>query len=435
MSAAVKTRLFFLAVSLLAVLPAAWHTQEQPASVSTAAFAPLEETRLVIAADLHYLAPELTDGGPYFQKIIQNADGKMTNYSEELLEAFVWQVIRESPDALILAGDLTFNGEALSHQRLAEKLRRIEEAGIPVLVIPGNHDLENPMAAQFAGDGYRPAEDITAERFSALYRDFGYGEALARDDASLSYAAELAPNLRVLLVDANTAEAPGAVKPQTLAWAEAQLQDAARCGTWVIAVSHQNLLAHNRLLTGGYVLENAGRLLRLYERYPVICNLSGHIHLQHIGESSGGLPEIATSSLAVSPNQYGVLRLEGREASYGTVPVDVAAWANEQGSSNPDLQNFPEISRQFFWDTGYRQAVQMWGDAPEREALAGFFADVNTAYFAGRLDTVPWNEALFDTWQTRDAFLSRYLASIADGGFQDQTTIDFSFGGHSRESQ
>ena len=435
MSAAVKTRLFFLAVSLLAVLPAAWHTQEQPASVSTAAFAPLEETRLVIAADLHYLAPELTDGGPYFQKIIQNADGKMTNYSEELLEAFVWQVIRESPDALILAGDLTFNGEALSHQRLAETLRRIEEAGIPVLVIPGNHDLESPMAAQFAGDGYRPAASITAAQFSELYGDFGYGEALARDDASLSYVTELASNLWVLMVDANTVDAPGAVTSQTLSWIEEQLQSAADCGAWVIAVSHQNVLAHSSLLTEGYVLENPDRLLNLYERYPVICNLSGHIHLQHIAESANGLPEIATSSLAVTPNQYGILQLDGRRASYRTAPVDVTAWANEQGDLNFDLQNFPEISRQFFWDTGYRQAVQMWGDAPEREALADFFADVNTAYFAGRLDTVPWNEALFDTWQTRDSFLSRYLASIADGGFQDQTTIDFSFGGHSRESQ
>lgn len=61
--------------------------------------------------------------------------------------------------------------------------------------------------------------------------------------------------------------------------------------------------------------------------------------------------------------------------------------------------------------------------------MAGFFADVNTAYFAGRLDTAHWNETLFDTWQTKEIFLSQYLVSIADDGFQDQTTIDFSFGG------
>ena len=430
MRAAIKTRLIFLIVSLFSVLLVVWHTQaQQPTPVSTETFAPLEQTTLFVATDPHYLAPELTDGGSYFQEVIQNADGKMTNYSEELLEAFVWQVIRESPDALILSGDLTFNGEALSHQRLAEKLQQIEAAGIPVLVIPGNHDLENPMAAQFVGNGYRPAASITAAQFSELYRDFGYDEALARDGASLSYVTELASNLWVLMVDANTVDAPGAVTSRTLSWIEEQRQSAAGCGAWVIAVSHQNVLAHSSLLTEGYVLENPNRLLNLYERYPVICNLSGHIHLQHIAESANGLPEIATSSLAISPNQYGILQLDGRRASYRAAPVDVTAWANEQGNSNSDLQNFPEISRQFFWATGYQQAMQMWENTPDREAMASFFADVNTAYFAGRLDTVPWNETLFDAWQTKDTFLSQYLSSIADDGFQDQTTIDFSFGG------
>lgn len=426
MRASVKIRLIFLIVSLFSVLLVVWHTQEQqPTPVSTETFAPLEQTTLLVATDPHYLAPELTDGGSCFQKVIQNADGKMTNYSEEILETFVWQVIRESPDALILSGDLTFNGEALSHQKLAEKLHQIEESGIPVLVIPGNHDLENPMAAQFVGDGYRPATSITAEQFSKLYGGFGYDEALARDDASLSYVTELASNLRVLMVDANTADAPGVITSQTLSWIEEQLQSAADCGAWVIAVSHQNLLAHNSLLTEGYVLENPNQLLNLYERYPVICNLSGHIHLQHIAESANGLPEIAASSLAVSPNQYGILQLDGRGVSYRTAPVDVTAWAKEQDHSNADLQSFSEISHQFFWDTGYRQAMQMWEDTPDREAMAGFFADINTAYFAGRLDSVHWNETLFDTWQTKDTFLSRYLASIADDGFQDQTTIVF----------
>ena len=426
-----RPRLLFLAASLLAGLFAFWHTQApQAPPISTDTLLPVSPATLLIATVLHYLAPELTDGGAYFQKVIQNADGKMTNYSEELLEAFVRQVTREAPDTLILSGDLTFNGEALSHQRLAEKLQRIEEAGIPVLVIPGNHDLENPMAAQFMEEGYRPAESITAEQFAELYWDFGYHEALARDDASLSYVTELASNLRVLLVDANTVDAPGAVTSQTLSWIKEQLQSAADCGAWVIAASHQNLLVHNRLLTEGYVLEDPDRLLNLYERYPVICNLSGHIHLQHIAESVNGLPEIATSSLAVSPHQYGVLRLEGGETAYETVPVDVATWAGEQGVQDPELLRFDDASRQFFWHTGYRQALRERGDTAEGEALAAFFADVNTAYFAGRMDTAPWDEALFDAWQAGDSFLARYLASIAADGFQDHTAADFAFGGN-----
>lgn len=421
--------LFFLALvfSLLLVIGHTRKQQLMPACEEP--FAPLEQTTLFIATDLHYLEPELTDGGTYFQQVIQNADGKMTDYSQELLDAFVWQVVKESPDALILSGDLTFNGEALSHQRLAAKLQEIEKAGISVLVIPGNHDLENPMAAQFVGDGYDLTESVTAEQFSWIYRDFGYDEALARDNASLSYVAELAPNLRVLMVDSNTMAAPGTVTSQTLSWIEEQLQDAADCGAWVVAVSHQNVLAHNSLLTAGYVMENASQLLSLYEQYPVICNLSGHIHLQHIAASKEGFPEIVTSSLAVHPNQYGVLRLEGAAADYHTEPVGVAAWAREQNRQDLGLQNFPQTARSFFWDTGYRQAMQALQDDAEKEMLAAFFAEVNTAYFAGRMDTVQWDDALFDAWQARGSFLSLYLSSIADGGFQKQTVWNGSLGG------
>lgn len=430
-----KSRLLFLLCSAAALLVVCGYNVGQDRPVSTADFPELEPIILDLATDLHVLAPELTDHGAYFQQVVANADGKMTAYSEELLEAFVHQVIREAPEALILSGDLTFNGEAASHRHLAAALGRIEEAGIPVFVLPGNHDLDNPMAAEFAGEGWRPVESVTAGEFAEIYRDFGYGEALARDDASLSYAVELAPHLRLLLVDANAAEAPGAVSAETLAWVERQLQDAAEHSTWVVTVSHQNLLAHNRLFTEGYVMRNAAKLLALYERYPVISNLSGHIHLQHTAESAGGLKEIVTSSLAVSPHQYGMLRLEGTAADYRTVPVNVADWAREQGCQNSALLDFPETSRQFFRDSGYRQAMEVVRGAPNAADLAGFFAEVNAAYFAGRMDAAPWDDALFDDWQEWDGFLSQYLASIQDSGFENQTMCNFPFGGRIYESQ
>ena len=423
----VRGRLCALALAALAL--AAVDVYFSNRAGCAAPMEPAASCTLFVASDLHILAPELTDHGSCFQQVVNNADGKMTAYSEELLESFVWQVIREKPDALIISGDLTFNGEAASHRRLAAALGQIEAAGIQVWAMPGNHDLENSMAAAFEGDSWQPVESVSAAEFADLYRDFGYGEALARDDASLSYVAELEPNLRMLLVDVNTAEYPGCVSEQTLDWIENQLRDAADEGAWVIAVSHQNLLAHNPLFTDGFVMDHAGRLLDLYTRYHVICNLSGHIHLQHTATSSEGFSEIVTSSLAVNPNQYGVLRLEGTSATYHTEPVDVDAWAREQNRQDPALQNFPQTARNFFWDTGYRQAMQMLQDDAKKEMLAAFFAEVNTAYFAGRMDTVQWDDALFDAWQARGVFLSLYLSSIADGGFQKQTEWNISFGG------
>ena len=186
---------------------------------------PLDEgIKLAVATDLHYLAPQLYDNGAFYTVMIENADGKAMKYIEELTEAFVSQIIESGPDALILSGDLSFNGERESHLMLAEKLRRVEDAGIPVLVIPGNHDLDSSKAAAFIGDGYSRADSVNMREFEEIYADLGFNQALSRDEDSLSYIAEVTPELRVLMVDVNTQDEPGFLDESTLNWINEQLK-------------------------------------------------------------------------------------------------------------------------------------------------------------------------------------------------------------------
>ena len=367
---------------------------------------------LFVATDLHYLAPELTDHGPLFEQLIAGGDGKAMAYSEELTEAFVCQVIARRPDALILSGDLTFSGARASHEALADKLARIETAGIPVLVIPGNHDLNSRGAVRFEGERFTRVPGVTETEFLAIDRPFGYDDALSRDRASLSYVAGISQKLRILMVDVNGAATPGEADAQTLAWIEAQLAQARQDGCRVIAVSHQNLLDHSSLLAAGFTIGNAGALHALYANAPVLCSLSGHIHMQHMCRSDAGLWDIATSSLAVSPNQYGVLTLTKDTLTYRTEPVDVSAWAQSQGLSNPDLLDFAGYSGAFFRDTARRQALNAVSRDEDAGQLADFFAALNAAYFAGRMDAFTPDAQLLERWQQEPAFLSLYIRSI-----------------------
>lgn len=386
---------------------------------------PLERPlRLAVMADIHFLAPALTDHGPYFETVIRNADGKVMDYTEELAEAFTEQMLREKPDALLIAGDLTFNGEADSHRALVQKLQRVADAGIPVFALPGNHDLNNPMAARYRGDRYERVQSISAEEFTALYAPFGYDAALSRDDAFLSYAAELVPGLRVLFVDANTADAPGSIKPETLRWAEIQLKTSRRAGARVLGVSHQSLLEHNAIFTSGFTAQNGDALAALYEKYGVLCNLCGHLHIQHVQESDRGLPEIITSSLAVAPDQYGILTVHNAGIEYHTETVDVATWARSQGSTDPELLDFAHYTAQFFRECSQRQAMEELSGRADAEELADFFAQVNAAYFAGRIDTLDRDAALWQAWSEQGGFLSAYLQSIREDPAGDSTTYD-----------
>lgn len=394
----------------------------------------LEPVTLFIAPDLHYLSPSLTDGGAYFRSVTENADGKMTAYSAGLLEALVRKAEAERPDALILPGDLTFNGEEASHRELAAALQRVEAAGVSVYVLPGNHDLDNPLAAVFSGGGSEPAGSMSADGFREIYSAFGYDGSTARDGVSLSYCAQIAPGLRLLMIDANSGLSSGSVPDSTLVWAARQLRDAAESGEWAVAVSHQSLIGHNSLLTDGYVMGGAGGLLALYEDSNVICSLSGHIHMQHIARSEAGFYDIATSSLAVSPNQIGVLRLSGYTAEYSAEPLDVSAWARESGSDDPALLDFSAASREFFIESSRRQALAELGDDKDAGELADFFAEVNAAYFAGRMDPAVWDARLFGMWRERGGFIAAYLGSIADGGFSDHTSARFEFGGEAHDA-
>ena len=77
----------------------------------------------------------------------------------------------------------------------------MEKDGIQVVVIPGNHDINNRNAASFDGRSRQMAEAVSANEFAEIYNDFGYDEALSRDPASLSYTYDLGPDMRLLMLD------------------------------------------------------------------------------------------------------------------------------------------------------------------------------------------------------------------------------------------
>ena len=136
--------------------------------------------RLIIATDLHYIAPALTDHGSYFTALTEGGDGKLMRYIEEITDAFLDEAAAQKPEAVLLTGDLTFNGALLSHTALAEKLRALESVGTRVLVLPGNHDLDNPSAASFSGDAYTRVPSATAADFRRIYSAMSRSSATGR---------------------------------------------------------------------------------------------------------------------------------------------------------------------------------------------------------------------------------------------------------------
>lgn len=359
--------------------------------------------------DLHYLSSVLVEDQDFFLEVMANADGKVTQYVSELYAAFEAKALKEMPEAIVISGDLTLNGSPESHKELAARLMNLKNAGIAVLVVPGNHDIAR-TAYKFTAEGVDYAPGTDGETFKEIYQDLGYNDAISKDENSFSYVYELSNGTRLLMLDVNT-DVKGSVQKGTLEWIKKVLQKAKWTGHPVISVTHQNLLVHVPQFVFGYVINNNNELIELYEKYNVQLNLSGHMHTQNIVQE-GNIYDIAGSSVSVCPNQFGVLKLEKSGAiDYHTERVDVSSWAKENGITNPDLLEFEQFSSDFFDQSNsgrLRESMQDY-EGDNVDLLIDTIVRMNRQSFEGHVQ--PLDEEVLEQL-THDSFFGRYMQTL-----------------------
>ncbi len=350
-----------------------------------------------IASDLHYQSPLTTDYGRAYQEFVAESDGKMVDYLPQLLDAFIDEMIEARPDAFLLTGDITMNGERVNHEELAGKLGRLLDAGVPVLVIPGNHDIHNYRARLYFGDEEEETESVSLDEFTELYQDFGWNQAISRDEGSFSYIYPLREKVWLMLLDTAQYDplniVDGVVRPGTLAWMEENLEKAKELGIQVIVSGHHNLLQESRLFTDMCVLENSDEVLSLLERYRLPLYISGHLHLQRIqkhrrepGDGGYGIDEIVSDALSIPPCQYGVLSWDEDEGiSYETRRVGVSAWAKKTGQEDEALLDFEHYQKEYVQELIKAQIMEKASRLPESTAqeMAALYAKVYGDYCAG----------------------------------------------------
>ncbi len=381
---------------------------------------------LVVASDLHYIAPQLTDGGEYYQIVLKNGDSKFMPYVEEITEAFLSEVLILRPDAVLITGDLSFNGAEISHEALREKLRRLEDAGIPVLVLTGNHDVYNINAARYYGSSFGLVPFATTESFADIYADFGLAEALSVDTDSLSYSYALNDSTRILVFDFNTLHDFCGISEETLRWAEQQLAEAEKAGCLVLAAGHQNLFQHT-VFREGYVIDGADRLAALLRDYGVPLYLSGHLHVQHRMEEDN-LTEITSSALCSYPCQYGVLSAQAGHLHYETRVLDMRSWAEENVRTEPVFQDFTEAAG-LYMDMHFTPAdMEALTEDPELWAeMLRYLKHVNRAFFCGDLSDIELQDPggrLAALWEQEGGLTAWYLRSILSEAGANYTLWD-----------
>ncbi|RCW63153.1 metallophosphoesterase [Saliterribacillus persicus] len=404
-----------------------------PAEKDTTILSSGTPLKFIVATDLHYISSAIVKDGPMFERIYVNSDGKQTNYITEITDTFINEVIVQNPNGLILSGDLTFNGEKKSHEELVQKLEKVKKNGIPVYVIPGNHDINNYNAVGFKEDSIYSVDNITEKDFQNMYQQFGLGDAIYQDYKSLSYVVEVSEDSWLIMLDSNKyvnnnsvmkSETSGAIRQETFDWLETVLVAAEKKGVTPITVMHHNLLEHNTLINTNFTIDNSEEVTELFHRFKVKVNLSGHIHAQHIASDQSKnnfFYDIVTSSLSVYPNQYGVLRfLPNEKISYQTKSVDMEESARENASKDRKLLHFEDYSYEFFYSTSYNKTINDLSmyELPKSamESMAETFAEFNTSYFSGTINLTKdqlLNSEGYQLWKnTGSHFFRKYIDSV-----------------------
>ncbi len=315
------------------------------------------QTRIAVVSDIHVMGKALvSNAGTAWQKALAG-DRKMLDKSRGILDKLVSQFKTQRPDLLLVTGDLTKDGERLSHQYVKAGLDKLKAAGVKVFVIPGNHDLGTREARIYDGDQSELAETLDEDGFRTMYADYGYGKGMVADSTSLSYVCEPVPGLTLIGIDSHS----GWVSEVTLDWVCRQAEEAIGKGQKVIAMMHHLLFPHfngaDLFINGATVNQYESVRNRLADA-GIRVILTGHFHTSDIARDwnadlSREIYDINTGSAISYPCDYRLLTLsqDKSELKVATKHIDTL----------PGSKDFKKTARDRLYVSMYNKACQKLG--------------------------------------------------------------------------
>jgi 3',5'-cyclic AMP phosphodiesterase CpdA len=360
-------------------------------------------TSFLVISDPHYYDPSLGIEGQAFQEYLDN-DRKLLKESPYILKEALNYINSTEVDFVVIPGDLTKDGTLVSHKAFARNLSEIEKTGKKVFVVPGNHDILNPQSNSYKDNLKIKVQNIDQATFKSIYNDFGYGEAISSDPSSLSYVAEPVKGLWLIGMDAcrynenpNSYHAVtgGRFNESTLKWVEEQLNAANEKGIEIIGFMHHGILEHydkQAKFYGEYVIEDYGKISKLFAEKGMKLVFTGHYHAQDIVKKDYGnaklIYDVETGSLVTFPCPIRKVNLNARNVKISTKRINYI-------ETHPE--NFENFSKEYVWSgiEGIAKKALISYKLSEDEAvlLSGQVADAFIAHYQG---DEPDKEKAFD---------------------------------------
>ena len=395
---------------------------------------PYPDARFAIISDLHYYDPSLGTTGPAFEDCLYS-DRKLLRDSPDLLNLAINDIISSDVEFVLIPGDLTKDGELICHQKVEAALSKLTQQGIKVYVVPGNHDINNPVAYKYKGSQTIPVANITAEQFANIYKDDGYGSAIYRDSDSLSYVVEPVETLWIVALDTCRYRVTEPGKQETIGgnlsqsqekWLEDMLAKANQSSKAVIVMEHHSVAEHwtgQSTLHPDYLVQDYKYVGKLLASYYVRLVFTGHYHAQDITlaefNGSGRIYDIETGSLITDPCPMRYCTITGN--TLNTTAKTLV------GELRPGT-DFEKLADQFLSDTIEREAYStlIRYHVPQKDAhtIARYVSAGFVAHYKGDEDVAKkpdFDESKLGLWSLAVYTTKKY---VVDGLWEDLPPAD-----------
>jgi 3',5'-cyclic AMP phosphodiesterase CpdA len=219
------------------------------------------------------------------------------------LDRLVGLVVDSGPDLVVVTGDLSADGRAGQLDDVRDALAKLRT--VPMLVIPGNRDMEPTSGPPGEAEPLPPDSDL--DFFLALEPALALGfedEDGAQGDPAARFVARFGPTESVVEDDRFVAvgvQSTPKLSSESLARAARRLRRSE--GTIRIFALHHGLLpVPGRKLRDGDLVARAGDVLSLLCDLDVDLVLHGHIHRANVWRVSDARGEIVVASAGALVN-------------------------------------------------------------------------------------------------------------------------------------
>lgn len=317
-------------------------------------------------------------------------DTKQYEYSEQLLDcaldALAAHAKKNGMKYVILPGDITKDSEVCAHEAVAKRLEQFEkDTGLTVLVINGNHDINNSHAVDYSsGERVMGGDQITTpEKYLEIYKNLGYDVAYhtftppeGEQQGMMTYSVKLDGNYRFIAFDSNCFskdctktgkdehDTRGMVSAALMEWLLDECKDAQKHGETIIGMCHHNIVAHHDLennVLNEFAIDDWEYVATCLANAGMHYVFTGHQHsndiASYVTEEGEVIYDCETDSLSSFPHYFKEVVFDNTDLS-GKIVADYTTYKVDSVKKLKDLEgnkinDFARFSfRKVFMDGG-----------------------------------------------------------------------------------